>query len=137
MFIKNQSFQVSFAPYAERHFCKLFSKKYKEKWIHTRRTIQFMLERIYELQKKSSVDLLSFSQEADIGIFKFDFRVAGTNFSPKAAGNRVVFALCNKTAKIDSLIVYSKDHCDKKHSETQWIYEQIKKNFPKYKKYCK
>lgn len=125
MFIKNQSFRVDFSYYAENHFCKMFSKKYKWKWIHTRRTIQFALERIYELQRKSSIDLLSYSQAEDGGIFKFDFRIAGTNLSPKTAGNRAIFALNNKTAKIDILLVYAKTHCDEKHSETQWIYEHI------------
>ncbi len=137
MFIKNQLFRVDFSHYAENHFCKMFSKKYKWKWIHTKRTIQFALERIYELQKKSSIDFLSYSQEDNVGIFKFDFRIAGTNVSPKAAGNRVIFILNNRESKIDILIVYGKNHCDKKHSETQWIYKQIKENFPDFKKYCK
>lgn len=137
MFIRNQTFQVCFSFYAEKHFCKIFSKKYGVKWLHTRRTIQFALERIYELQKKSSIDLLSYSQEAGIGIFKFDFRVAGTDISPKAAGNRAIFSLNNNTAQIEILLVYAKTHCDKKHSETQWIYDHIKKNFPELKKYCK
>lgn len=138
MFIKDLLFQVQFAPYAETHYCKTFYKKYSAKqWLETKKTIEETLTRAFMFQQSELFDLLNYSAEDDIGLFKLSFRVAGTNMSPKAAGNRVVFALCNKTTKIDILIVYGKGHCDKKHSETQWIYEQIKRNFPEFKKYCK
>jgi len=75
-------------------------------------------------------------QEDEIGIFKYDFKIAGTNFSPKSSCNRVIFSLNNNTGIIQILLVYGKDHCDKMHSENQWIFEHIKANFPEYKKYC-
>ena len=87
------------------------------------------------MQQTTLIDVLKYSQEDSIGIFKFDFKVAGTPFSPKASGNRAIFSLCNNTGKIKILLLYGKDHCDKKHSETQWIFEHIKTNFPEYRKY--
>lgn len=137
MFIKDLTFQVDFSSYAETHFCKDFYKKYNGKqWVETKKTIIETLERAFLVQQTSLIDVLKYSAEDEKGLFKFDFKVAGTNTSPKASGNRVVFLLCNQTATITVLLVYGKNHCDKRQSETQWIYEQIKTNFPEYKKYA-
>lgn len=137
MFIKDLFFQVEFSPYAEKYFCKDFYKKYKEKkWIETKNTIIDTLQRASMVQHTTLIDSLKYSQEDNSGIFKFDFKVAGTPFSPKTSGNRAIFSLSNNTGKITILLVYGKDHCDKRHSETQWIFEQIKANFPEYRKYC-
>jgi hypothetical protein len=136
MFIKNLSFRVEFSSYSENHFCREFYRKYKGKqWVETKRTIVDTLERAFLVQQTKLIDVLKYSQENDIGIFKYDFKVAGTNVSPKSSGNRAVFSLCNNTGIIKILLVYGKNNCDKKHNETQWIFEQIKTNFPEYKKY--
>ena len=138
MFIKDHNFEVIFSNYSQRHYCKDFIKKYKPRqWIETKKTIIAVLERAHSFQERNLIDLLSFNQEVERGIFKLDFRVAGTKESPKTSGNRVIFNLCNLTAKIEILIVYNKNNCDKKQSETQWIFNQIKENFPEYKKYLK
>lgn len=137
MFIKDLSFQVEFSDYSETHFCKDFYKKYKGKqWVETKRTIKDTLQRVFLVQQTNLIDVLHYSQEDNIGIFKFDFKIAGTNVSPKSSGNRAIFALCNNTGFIEILLIYGKGHCDKKRSETQWLNEEIKNNFPKYKKYC-
>lgn len=136
MFIKDLFFQVEFSSYAESHFCREFYRKYKGKqWLETQKTIIDTLQRAFLVQQTSLIDTLKYSQEDDIGIFKYDFKIAGTNESPKSSGNRVIFSLCNKTGNIKILLVYGKNHCSKKCSETQWIFEHIKNNFPEYKKY--
>src|SRR3989339_620963 len=102
MFIKDLFFEVVFSPYAESHFCKDFCKKYKErKWIETRHTIIETLQRSFMVQQTALIDVLKYSQEDNIGIFKFDFKVAATPFSPKTFGNRAIFSLCNNTGKIN------------------------------------
>lgn len=137
MYIKDLHFVVEFSPYAETHYCKDFYRKYKGKqWVETRKTIIDTLERAFLVQNTKLIDILKYSQDDNVGIFKFDFKVAGTDVSPKTSGNRVIFFLCNNTGNIKILLVYGKNHCDKKHSETQWILEEVKLNFPEYKKYC-
>jgi hypothetical protein len=137
MFIKDLSYQVEFSAYCERHYCEDFLKRYKPRqWLETKKTIIDTLQRAFMVQQTSLIDLLKYSQEDNIGIFKFDFKVAGTQFSPKTSGNRAIFSLCNNTGKINILLVYCQDHCDKKHTETQWIFEHVKANFPEYRKYC-
>ena len=134
MFIKDVPFRVTISVYAESHFCKDFIKKYKmKKWIATRKAIVAALERSYAFQSTGLIDNIRFSQEHDIGIFKMDFRVAGTNTSPKSSGNRVIFSLSNSDGEINVLLVYGKNHCPGKYPETQWILENIKKNHPEYK----
>jgi hypothetical protein len=135
MFIKDINFKVEFSSFAERHFCKDFLKKYKAKaWSITYQSIIDALKKSFGFQQTKLIDNIKFSQKEDFGIFKLDFRVAGTNISPKASGNRVVFSLCNKSGYIKVLLVYGKDHCAKKQSETQWILEHVKTSFPEYKK---
>lgn len=137
MYINDLDFIVEFSSYAEKHFCKDFLKKYKNKqWIITKQSINDILEKACGFQQTGLIDLIRFSQDDNRGIFKLDFRVAGTNFSPKASGNRVIFFLSNKSGEIEVLLVYGKDHCKKGQSETQWILEHVKNNFPEYKDLC-
>lgn len=137
MFIRDLFFRIEFSPYAETHFCREFYKKYKGKqWVETKRTIVDTLQRAFLVQRTNLIDVLKYSPEDKVGIFKYDFKVAGTDVSPKTSGNRVVFSLCNNTGIIKILLVYGKNNCDKKHTETQWIFEHVKLNFPEYKKYC-
>lgn len=132
MFIKDVIFKVRFSFYANRHFCKDFLKKYKtKKWLETRRTIVEALQRAFMVQQTSLIDNLKFSRLE--GIFKLDFKVAGTDFSPKTSGNRVIFYLSNEKATIEILLVYAKGHLRKGQGETQWIFDQIKGNFPEYR----
>ncbi len=84
MYIKDLHFSVSFTSFAESHFCKAFYKKYPGKqWIETRKTIIATLERANGFQQTNLIDALKFSQEYEEGIFKLDFKIAGTNESPK------------------------------------------------------
>ncbi|MEK7673291.1 MAG: hypothetical protein AAB373_05400 [Patescibacteria group bacterium] len=138
MFIRDINFEVAFSDYCEKHFCKDFYRKYKGKqWLETKKTIIDTLKRVFMVQQTSLIDVLCYFQEDGVGIFKYDFKVAGTNMSPKTSGNRVIFYLSNKTGKIEILLVYSKDDCSKKGTETQWIFGHIKAAFPEYRKYCK
>ena len=129
MFIKDLSFGVVFSAYAKNHFCKTFSKKYRGKqWEETKKTIIATLERAFAFQRTDRIDNLRFdcNDGRSFGIFKLDFQVAGTKMSPKASGNRVIFSLCNQRGEIQILLVYGKDNCPQKQSETQWIVEQSK-----------
>lgn len=122
MFIKDLFFKVEFSSYSETHYCREFYKKYKGKqWLETQKTIIDTLQRAFLVQQTSLI-------EDDIGIFKYDFKIAGTNESPKSSGNRAIFSLCNKTGNIKILLVYGRNHCGKKCSETQWVLEHIKNN---------
>jgi len=135
MFIRNLKFKVKFSSYSKNHFCKSFLRKYKKKaWNETIKTIHDTFEKIFGIQKAKLIDIINFNQEEEAGIFKLDFSVAGTQTSRKSSGNRLIFFLSNKEEKIEVLLVYGKGNCPKGQHETQWILEEIKSNFPEYKK---
>lgn len=117
-------FPVYFHEYAERHFLKRFRKDYKGKqWQITEDSIRQDLSRISngvsDLQKTQQIDELWHGD--NIWVFKYDFRIAKTNVSAKASGNRVVGVIDNKASQIHIVAVYGKTDLPKNVSETQYI----------------
>lgn len=136
MFIKDLNFTVIRSKYSERHFLKDFLKKYgNRKWGATEIAIFETLKRIFTYQQTALIDPINFSQEDNCGIYKLRFAIAGENKSLRDS-YRLIFFVDNKKELIEMLLIYGKRHCSKKQSETQWIKEQIKNNFSKYRKYC-
>jgi len=126
-------FPVFFSEYAKRHFLKRFQKDYRGKqWQITEDSIRQDLSRISngvsDLQKTQQIDELW--HDGEIWIFKYDFRIAKTNVSVKASGNRAVGIINNKTNRIDIVMVYSKTDLPKNMSETQFIKSAINQVFP-------
>lgn len=132
MFIKDLNFQVELGDFARTHFCKDFYKKYKaKKWVETRKTIEETLKRAYTVQQTSLIDVLKYFHEDGIGFFKLDFRVAGTDVSPKTSGNRVIFCVCDELSLIRILLVYGKStavvDAGAVAARLNWIFQQIRK----------
>ena len=69
---------VKIEEFANSHYIKNFSKKYKNFWDITIKGILLELERFEEFVKTDHLDLICISN--NISIFKAYFRVAGTNF---------------------------------------------------------
>ena len=136
----NILFRVDFSDYSERHFLKYFEKKYPKKdWGVTVESIKQELSRIgttvSDLQKSSQVDEL-WSKD-NRWIFKYDFRVAKTKFSAKSSGNRIVAFLDRSKNVIEILMIYDKICLPKNKSETDFIRDTIKENFPEYWESCR
>ncbi len=116
----NQKYRVIFEEYAERHFIKDFEKKHKAHWSVTRRSIEDTLERVANLEDSSSLDFIYESSRGTC-IFKFDFKIAKTNVSSKASGNRCILEVCNQRLEVKILLVYGKSHIDRPDKqETMW-----------------
>lgn len=81
-----------------------------------------------DLQKTQQVDELWHA--GDIWVFKYDFRVAQTRVSTRAAGNRVVAVLNNSSKKIKIVLIYNKTDLPKNIGETQYIKQVIKEECP-------
>ena len=128
-------FRVEFNTYSERNFLKKLKKKYPDKvWEVTIDSIIQDLSRIRtadsDLQKTQQVDELW--HKDDFWIFKYDFRIAGTNSSAKKSGNRIVAFLNLSKNIIDIILIYDKNYLPKNKKETVFIAEVIKKEFPNY-----
>ncbi|MCK9187342.1 MAG: hypothetical protein PHS16_03145 [Candidatus Colwellbacteria bacterium] len=122
-------YEVSFDPYAERHFIKDFKKKYRKRWDDTRKTMEFSLARIANLEGKKLIDKLGPSNNNTL-IAKYDFKVDKNEESPKKSGNRCIIEVCNKTLAVKVLLVYGKNHINRpRNQETVWWKEIIKDQF--------
>jgi hypothetical protein len=129
--LPDDDFRVVFSPYSKSHYIKQFAKKYKGKqWDVTEQSIFDALKRIHAIQSSQQVDELK--SNGGYILFKFDFAVAKTNISAKASGNRCIGWLDLSLRLVTIIVVYAKTDLPKNQSETQFILETVKANFPDY-----
>ena len=121
-------FQVEFGTASFRYYEKVFVRKYPKGWIETKKTIASTLKRAYAVQRTTLIDFLKPLGE-NVGLYKLYFAVAGTQMSPKASGNRVIFSLSNKDRIVTVLLIYGKDRLPKNMTETQWISQMVKDKY--------
>ena len=77
----NGWYTVIITEYAERHFIKPFSKRYKNTWDKTMNAINEMLSRIDMFIKTSKAERIHKSNNCYIA--KCEFKIAWSNESPK------------------------------------------------------
>ncbi|MCF7795365.1 hypothetical protein K9M50_03335 [Patescibacteria group bacterium] len=117
---------VKIEKFAENHYIKKFSKKYKNYWEVTLKGLILELERFNELYDDNLI-----SSYNNILIYKMYFRVAGTNFSRKSSGNRYIFSLDKNINEIKILLVYHKNDIGAKNETVAWK-KLIKNNYDTY-----
>ena len=125
-------FNVTYKEYAKSHFLKEFEKKYKGKqWEKTESSIFEDLKRLRvennTTQQSSQIDQLKHKNQ--YWLFKYDFRIAGTNQSTKSSGNRIVGFIDNNENKLEILLIYNKTDLPKNKKETQYIEDTIAENY--------
>ena len=125
-------FNVSYKEYAKSHFLKEFEKKYRGKqWEKTESSIFEDLARLRMInnttQQSSQIDQLKHKDQ--YWLFKYDFRIAGTNQSTKSSGNRIVGFINNNENKLEILLIYNKTDLPKNKKETQYIEDTISENY--------
>ena len=112
------NYRVKFEPFTERHYVKNFQKKYKDKWLATKRTIIAVCERIDNMLRYNRADLISIS--GFYKLVKLDFAVEGTRISPKASGNRCILFVDEDTRAVKILLVYSKNEISSPSETQKW-----------------
>ncbi len=116
--------------YAERHYISRFKKKYKGAWDTTWRAILEEFKRIDTLIGINSfVEIITDS--AEIKICKTEFRVAGTQESRHASGNRCIIAIHKNITTVKVLLVYDKGDVGSNNETANWK-AVIKENYPDY-----
>jgi|SRR3989344_1503516 len=123
-------YAVVFEDFTKRHYIKTFAKKYKRAWEVTLQAITEEFERIDVLALKSIAEPITDSQ-ADIVIFKTEFKISGTQESRHGSGNRCIIAVHESTAAVHVLLVYSKGDVHGSN-ETAWWRGVVKDNHPAY-----
>ena len=114
----SQNYSCSWSKYAEQHYAKVFSKRYKSAWQTTRDDITDVCKRIDSMLAYKRADLIF-----DNGlqkIVKLDFAVAGTRVSPKAAGNRCILYINEEIRHVEVLMAYSKNEIGPPNETAKW-----------------
>jgi len=124
------SYNVVFADFAERHFIKNFRKKYKNAWESTLIALRFEFGNFDLLFQKSIAEKIIDSSA--VSICKTEFKIAGTNVSRHASGNRCVVAINKDTSTIIVLLVYHKNDIGNGNETTKWK-NLIRENYSEYK----
>lgn len=126
-----KKYEVIFETFAERHFIKSFAKKYKGAWDNTFRGI--MAEFIFfdSLFLKNTAETIVDSK--DIKVCKTEFKIAGTEVSRHASGNRCVVAIHKDVSKVCVLLVYGKTDLSGSNETAEWK-NLVKENYPEYSK---
>ncbi|MCX6757688.1 MAG: hypothetical protein NTZ44_02285 [Candidatus Nomurabacteria bacterium] len=123
-------YEVLFEPFTERHYIRTFAKKYKSAWDLTSSLIREELEQIDILFLKSIAEHIT-DRQADIVICKTEFKIAGTQISRHASGNRCIVAMHKKTNQVKVLLVYYKNDLGGGSETGNWI-RLIKENYKEY-----
>lgn len=116
--LASQNYSCLWSNYAERHYAKVFSKRYKNAWQTTRDDITDVCKRIDSMLVYKRADLIF-----DNGlqkIVKLDFAVAGTRVSPKASGNRCILYINEEIRHVEVLIAYSKNEIGPPNETAKW-----------------
>jgi len=123
---------VVFCPFTERHFVRAFAKKYKGAWNRTLKGLLLEFTFADLLFEKSIAETICVSRDNDIKICKTEFKIAGTDVSRHASGNRCIIAVHKSTAVVQVLVVYSKGDIRGSNETAGWK-AIIKENYPEYK----
>lgn len=119
-------YEVLVSEYAENHFIKKFSKKYKTTWQETFDQIINILshiDRFILTAKAEKIHICDFWY-----IAKCEFKIAWSNDSAKTSWNRIIVFVDEERKTVEILLVYSKNDVLWSH-ETVWWKQEIKNNF--------
>lgn len=125
-------YEVVFRPFTERHFIRGFAKKYKGAWDKTLKGLILEFTYVDLLFQKSIAETICVSDDNDIKICKTEFKIAGTEVSRHASGNRCIIAIHRKEKKVCVLLVYHKNDLGSGNETARWR-TIIKDNYPEYR----
>lgn len=131
MFI-NGGYQVFVSEYAKKHYINRFKRKYSKIWDETFKVIENMLFHIDNFLLTSKANVIHICETGQF-IVKCEFKIIGSNESPKTSWNRII-VFCDKNKKeCTILLIYNKTDFWW-NWETAWWTKTIKEN---HKEFCK
>lgn len=125
-------YEVIFEPFTERHFIRTFAKKYKSAWGITFSFLSKEFRFVDTLFNKSIAETICISDDNDVKICKTEFKIAGTEMSRHASGNRCIIAVQKSTAVVHVLLVYHKGDIGDTNETATWK-SIIRENYPEYR----
>lgn len=124
----SRNYEVSVESYATRHYIKGFEKKYKSAWDITLRALKAEIAHIDTVTAETDRAEVIHTCES-YKIVKLYFRVAGTNQSAKASGNRAIIYVDESAMACRLLLVYSKNDIAPPNETQKWE-NMVKAEFP-------
>jgi hypothetical protein len=117
----SDGYRVYFEEYTKRHYIKDFEKKYGSSWLTTRKALVSEFRNIDMLvdSGRTSPPIHRTSDNLQ-WIIKHEFVIAGLNESKKTSGRRIIAYVNNTDRVVRILLIYHKNHSDKKAGETAW-----------------
>ncbi len=122
---------VIIKPFVERHYIKTFAKKYKKAWDFTLEVLVEEFEKFDILLFKTIAEEIT-DRNADVVIYKTEFKISGTRESRHRSGNRCIVAKHKKTSEIRVLLVYHKSDLGGGNETAKWK-NIIKENYLEYR----
>ena len=124
---------VEIDSFAEKHYIKSFSKKYKTTWERTLKVLYLEFTQVDLLLSKTISEVIFSSEDGMTKICKTEFKIAGTPESRHASGNRCIIAIHEGENKVRVLLVYHKSDIVKSGNETMAWKKIISAEFPEYR----
>jgi len=124
------NYEVIIKSFAESHFIKTFSKKYKKAWDFTLSAILREFQSFDVILEKTIAEEIT-DKNSDVIICKTEFKISGTRESRHGSGNRCIVAKHKNTNKICVLLVYNKNDLGGGGETANWK-RVIKENYPDY-----
>jgi hypothetical protein len=130
MSISSDGYRVIFEDYANRHYIKDFEKKYSGAWLTTRKALVSEFRNIDMLINSGRTNPpIHRTSDNTQWIVKSEFVIAGLKESKRSSGRRVIVYVNDTQRTVHILLVYHKDHADKKSGETAWWKRIIKEEY--------
>ena len=123
------TYEVIFEDFTRRHFIKTFAKKYKSTWDFTYTLLQKEFEQIELLFVKSVAEIIV--NAGEVQICKTEFKIAGTDVSRHASGNRCIVAVNKEIRTVSVLLIYHKTDLGDGNETAKWK-QIIKENYSEY-----
>lgn len=123
-------YEVIVESFAERHYIKTFSKKYKKAWDFTFSALIREFQSFDVIVEKTIAEEIT-DKSRDVVICKTEFKISGTQDSRHGSGNRCIAALHKNTNKVCVLLVYHKNDLGGGNETANWK-RIIKENYPDY-----
>ena len=124
-------YEVVIESFAERHFIKTFSKKYKKAWDFTISALIREFQSFDVILQKSIAEPIT-DRKANVVIYKTEFKISGTQESRHSSGNRCIVAIHKDINKVCVLLVYHKNNLGGNGNETGKWKRVIEDNYPQY-----
>lgn len=122
-------YTVVFTEFVERHYIKNFKKKYKNAWNSTLTALRLEFGNFDLLFQKNIAEKIVVTPGIDI--CKTEFKIAGTNVSRRASGNRCIVAVNKEINTVFVLLVYHKNDIGGGNETAAWQ-KIIRDNYPEY-----